>query len=107
MHSDSEAWGSLVGILHVDICTAYQVMVRWCLTCKVEEDGHRCYFDANLPQQKSVGLVEDVSSVLIVTKKKKVMALGFPADSSIYANCEEKKPQHLLKGFFSFQNGSL
>ena len=33
---------SLVGILGVDLCSSCQAMLWWCLTCKVEEDGHGC-----------------------------------------------------------------
>ena len=42
MHSTLVAWGSQVWILAADLHTAYQAMLWWYPTCKMEEDCHSC-----------------------------------------------------------------
>ena len=52
MHSALATWSLWVWILGTDLCTAHQAMLLQCPTYKIEEEGHRCWLRANLPQKK-------------------------------------------------------
>ena len=59
------AWGSLVQIPGADMAPLVKPCCGRHPIYKVEEDGHRCYLRANLPQRKRGGLKADVVSWLI------------------------------------------
>ena len=66
------AQGSQIQILHMDIHTAYQAVLWWCPTYKMEEDWHRRQLRDSLSQTKRGRFPTDVSSGPIFPTKIKI-----------------------------------